>query len=84
MQDGALIGGGATAAGAVATESGGGPALRVGVLEEPAHEAEAGLADVGTAGEHVEYGVDGAAEVGEGRDIGTARRSSLDQCVTAL
>lgn len=48
-----------------------GPALRVGALEELAHEPEAGLADVGAAGKHVEDGVDGAAEVGKGRDVGT-------------
>lgn len=48
-----------------------GATLRVGALKEPAHEAEAGLADVGAAGEDVEDGVDGAAEVGESRDVGT-------------
>lgn len=48
-----------------------GPALRVGRLEEPSHEAEARLADVGAASENVEDGVDGAAEVGESRDVGT-------------
>lgn len=55
-----------------------GPALRVGALEEPAHEAEASLADVGAAGKNIEDGVDGAAEVGESRDVGTGGFGGAD------
>lgn len=61
-----------------AGEGGRAPALRVGGLEEPAHEAEASLPDVGAAGEYVENGVDRTAEVGEGCDRRTASFGSID------
>lgn len=54
------------------------PALRVGGLKELAHEAEAGLADVGAASKHVENGVDSAAEVSKGYDIWTRCNCRLD------
>lgn len=55
-----------------------GPALRVGALKEPGHEAEASLADVGAAGENIEDGVDGAAKVGKGCDNWTGGFGSPD------
>lgn len=57
---------------------------RVGGVEELAHEAEAGLADVGAAGEHVEDGVDGAAEVSEGCDVGAPSEGGGDHRRAAL
>lgn len=76
LQGGALVR--RRAAAAAPAEGRRGPALRVGGLEEPAHEAEAGLADVGAAGEHVEDGVDSAAEVSEGCDIWAGCAGSLE------
>lgn len=76
LQDRVLVRRGSAAA--APGEGGSGPALRVGGLKQLAHEAEAGLADVGASGEHVQDGVDGAAEVGEGGDIGTSCAGGLD------
>lgn len=74
MQGGALI---RRAAAAAAGEGGRAPALRVGGLKQFAHEAEAGLTDVGAASKHVEDWIDGTAEVGKGRDIWAGCLSSL-------
>lgn len=82
LQDRALIR--RRAGAAAAGEGGRRSALRVGGLEELAHEAEPGLADVGAASEHVEDGVDSAAEVGKGRDIGTGFLSGLNHGTTVL
>lgn len=87
VQDGSLVRRGAAAAHAAAAAAAGGgrgAALRVGGLEQLAHEAEARLADVRAAGEHVEDGVDGAAEVSEGRDVGTRRAGSGEHRLAAL
>lgn len=42
------------------------------------------MADVGAAGEHVEDGVDSAAEVSEGCDVWTGRLGSRDHRFAAL
>ncbi len=60
------------------------PALRVGGLKKLAHEAEAGMADVGAAGEHIENGVDSTAEVSKGCDIWAGYLGSLDHWIIAL
>lgn len=82
MQDRALIR--RRAAATAAGEGRRGPALRVGGLEELAHEADAGLADVGAASKHVEDGVDGAAEVSEGRDVWTGYLGGRDHRFAVL
>lgn len=82
MQDRALIR--RRAAATAAGEGRRGPALGVGGLEELAHEADAGLTDVGAAGEHVEDGVDGAAEVSEGRDVWTGCLGGRDHRFAVL
>ncbi len=83
VQDRVFIWGGAAGA-ATSVKGRRGPALWVGCLEELAHEAEAGLADVGAASEHVEDGVDGAAEVSEGCDVRTGCFGSFNDWSTAL
>lgn len=80
LKYGILLGG----AGRAAAPRARGAALRVRALEELAHEAEAGLADVGAAGENVEDGVDGAAEVGESRDIGAGGFGGVGHRIFAL
>lgn len=76
VQDGALVRRRADAS--AAAERGRASALRVGCLKQPAHEAEPSLPDVRAAGEHVKDGVDSAAEVGEGCDVGSGRGSSFN------
>ena len=61
-----------------------GPVLRVGGLEELAHEAEAGLADVGAAGKHIANGIDRTAEESECRDIWTGCKGGCNSGFTVL
>lgn len=69
VQDGVLLLGRAAEAAAAGRRA---PGIRVGGFKELSHETEAGLANVGAAGEHVEDGVDSAAEEGKGDDVGTS------------
>lgn len=81
MQDGVFLLGRAAEAAAAGCRA---PGIRVSAFKELSHEAKASLADVGAASEHVEDGVDSAAEVGKGNDVGTSHEGGTDHLLLVL